>query len=309
MTPLGVLLLAAAPVLYWPHPIDTSPRLRAAGVSRLCVPAGAVAPWRKAGFEATACGPSGRTRLRDLGLAARADVAAPTQRPWIDANGWRFVRRPNDRYWYDAPSGTAALAAAEAFAYGVDAILAIPREDVDAAGRALSFLGSVPSLEAPAIADVTVVDDGSAEMPEVLNLLARRNVLFTLSSRVPPERPGLVVRLGSTEFPRESASDPDALALRVRRTLGDANRSLRIYGTEVVLARLQGDEKGRRVHLLNYSGRTLEGVRLRLSGSWGLPNVRAMGERAMAEDHAISGGATEVTLSALGTYAVVDFGP
>jgi hypothetical protein len=302
----GALLLAALPVLYWPQGVDAAPALREAGIARLCAPAEAVSAWRDAGFDASACEPSGRTVLSALGLASRAEVAAPTQRPWVFANGWRFERRPDDRYWYDLPAGRAALAAAEAFAYGVDAVLAVPPGDLAEAGRALAFLAEVPSTDLPPVTDVTLVDDGSAEVGEILNLLGRRNILYAVATRAPRAGGGLVVRIGRKPFRRKDAADPDAFALKVRRTLGDDHRSLRLFGTEVVLARVLGDAGHRRVHLLNYSGRPIEGLRVRLRGRWSTPAVHALGEDAMVEDYAISPEATEFSLSALGPYAVLD---
>jgi hypothetical protein len=116
-----------------------------------------------------------------------------------------------------------------------------------------------------------------------------------------------VVRPGTREFPDADASDPEAYALKVRRTLGDDKRSLRLYGTEVVLARLTGDATRRRLHLLNYSGREMEGVRVRLLGRWAKPELRVLGEpAASAEDYRLNERVTEFSLSVMGPYAVVD---
>lgn len=304
---IAAALLASVPVLYWPEPAHTAPRLRAAGVVRLCAPPATVPSWRAAGFEATGCERAGRVVLDSIGLAGRPDVAAPTQRPWIDANGWRFQRRPADRYWYQAPAGKAALAAAEASAYGVDAVLAVAAEDLAEAGRALSFLAALPEADLPAVSDVTVVDDGSDETAEVLNLLARRNILFDVAAKAPASTGRLVVRPGSGRFSRATDGDPDAFALEVRRAIGDENRSLRIFGTEVVLARVAGDARRRRVHLLSYAGRPIEGVRLRLRGRWAEPTGRALGSDAAFEDFAQAADSTEVSIASLGAYAVLDF--
>lgn len=304
---IAALLLAAVPVVYWAQPADTAPALRAAGIARLCAPADSVDAWRAAGFEATACEPAGREKLTSLGLAPRTEVASPTQRPWVFANGWRFLRRPEGRFWYEPPGGRAPLALAEAFAYGVDAVVAVAPEDLADAGRALEFLAGVPSLELPAVADATVVDDGSPEIPEVLNLLSRRNILYHVAAKAPRAGGGLVVRLGKKPFKRDDAADPDAFALKVRRAIGDEKRSIRVYGTEVVLARVEGDATRRRVHLLNYSGRPLEGARVRLRGRWSLPQVHAFGEAAVAEDYALGADATEVSVSVVVSYAVLDF--
>jgi hypothetical protein len=304
---IAALLLPAVPDVYWRQPADSAPALRAAGIARLCAPAASVDAWREAGFEATACESAGREKLTSLGLAPRSEVASPTQRPWIFANGWRFLRRPSGRYWYEPPAGRSSLALAEAFAYGVDAVVALAPEDLADAGRALAFLAGLPSLDLPPIADATVVDDGSPEIPEVLNLLSRRNILYQVAAKAPRADGGLVVRLGKKPFKRDDAADPDAFALKVRRAIGDEKRSIRVYGTEVVLARLEGDAARRRVHLLNYSGRPLEGARVRLLGRWSSPQVHALGETAAAEDYALGAGATEVSVSVVVSYTVLDF--
>src|SRR4029077_17911070 len=106
--------------------------------------------------------------------AARAGLASPTRSPWIVANGWRFVRPPGTKYAYDVPAGKAALAAAEAFAYGADAALEIDPADVQSLGEMLRFLQGLPSVDLPAVSDFAVVDDASAITGEVMNLLARR---------------------------------------------------------------------------------------------------------------------------------------
>ena len=131
----------------------------------------------------------------------------------------------------------------------------------------LAFLSSVPDSSLPPAADIAVVDDGSPPVGEILNLMARRNLLF---EAVPKEAPdvALNVRIGSKEFPRKEAQNPEAFALSVRRRLTDEKRSLRLYGSEVVLARLVRDAGRARLHLLNYGGRPIDGLRVRLLGSW-----------------------------------------
>ena len=76
------------------------------------------------------------------------------------------------------PAGKAALAAAEAFAYGADAVLKIDPADLASVGAMLTFLDSAAAADLPPVADFAVVDDGSAVTGEVMNLLARRNLLF-----------------------------------------------------------------------------------------------------------------------------------
>jgi hypothetical protein len=303
------LVLATLPALYWAQPVDTAPAVKQAGVGRLCVPPASAAAWRAAGFAATPIGEkerSERLRLSPPGLRSRAEVASASVRPWVFANGWRFLRKPEGRYWGDVPAGKGALAAAEAFAYGADAVLAIDPADLEPVGRMLAFLASLPDSSLPGAADVAVVDDASPPVAEILNLMARRNLLFEV---VRKEVPGVAlnVRIGSKEFPRDEAEDPEAVALAVRRRLTDEMRSLRIYGSEVVLARLTRDAGHARLHLMNYGGRMIDGLRVRLLGSWAAAEAQAFGQgRIAAEDLVSADGATEFSLGLIGPYAVVD---
>ena len=136
-------------------------------------PASRVVPSRGEGPRGADAAPAPRASR------ARAEVASATHRPWLFANGWRFLRKPDGRYWCDVPAGQAALAAAEAFAYGADAVLAIdPAGPRGASAGCWRSSPRCPRLDLPAVADVAVVDDGSPPVGEVLNLMARRNLLF-----------------------------------------------------------------------------------------------------------------------------------
>ncbi len=304
-----LLFLATLPSLYWAQPVQTAPAVRQAGIERLCVPAEAAAAWRAAGLVVVPLGEkdrSERTKLSAPGLRSRAEVASASGRPWVFANGWRFLRKPDGRYWGDVPAGKAALAAAEAFAYGADVVLAIDPADLEAFGRMRAFLSSLPDSELPPAADIAVVDDGSPPVAEVLNLMARRNLLFRVAQREAPDV-ALNVRVGSKEFPRKDAQNPEAFALSVRRRLTDEKRSLRLYGSEVVLARLTREAGHARLHLLNYGGRPIDGLRVRLLGSWVAAEARVFGEERMAvEDQVTADGATEFSLGLIGPYAIVD---
>ena len=303
------LLLAALPVLYWEHPPDTAAALRLAGIERVRVPEASAPQWKTAGIDAVAFSPaekSERIALPAPGVVARADTASATRRPWLDANGWRYLRSPNARYFEAAPRGAAALAAAEGFAYGADLVLAIDPADLAVLGAALAFLRELPHRELPGLADIGVVDDGSPLTGEVMNLLARRNLLFRPLARGSNGLP-LVVELGTKAYPQNEAANPDAFALKLRGQLTDERRTLRLYGSEVVLARLTGDASRLRLHLLNYSGRTIQGLRIRLRGLWTpgeahvLQHGRLAVETPLAQD-----AATEFSLPVLGPYAVVD---
>jgi hypothetical protein len=303
------LVLAALPVLYWEQPADTAAALKRAGIERLRVPAERAAEWKGSGLDATPLTADERTArvtLHPPGVAPRANTASATRRPWVDANGWRFARQPEGRFFATPPAGKAALTAAEAFVHGADLVLAIDPQDLEPLGQAIALFRTLPEGPLPTIADIGVVDDGSFLSGELMNLLARRNLLFRPSARADKDL-ALTVELGSDAWPASEAANPDALALKVRTKLGDEKRSLRVFGSEVVLARLTGDEGRRRVQLLNYGGRRIDGLRVRLLGAWkpGEAQVLQLGKVAV-DALVVEGGATEFSLPVLGPYAVVD---
>ena len=247
-----------------------------------------------------------RELLPAPGVTARAGVASPTRAPWIVANGWRFTRQPAAKYRYEVPSGKAALAMAEAFAYGADAVLTIAAADEARARAMQTFFDGLPPADLPPIADLGIVDDGSAATGEVMNLLARRNLLYAIVT-APSPRFRLNIAIGSKDYPIEDAADPSALALKIRRQLGDEQRALRLYGSEVVIARLTGDDRRIRLHLINYGGREIEGLLVRLRGAYagGDAYVEGIG-RAPLGDVTLADGFTEFTLPRIGTCAAVD---
>jgi hypothetical protein len=306
---LLVLLGAALPCLYWTPGIDTAPALKRAGIERVCVPPADVEAWRKEGFTASATSPDdliARPELQPPGVTMRPELVSATRAPWLNANGWRFLRAGGGAYLYTLPRGKAALAAAEAFAYGIDALLKIDPGDAEAAGRMLAFEHQLPDLDLPPVADFAVVDDKSVALGEILNLLVRRNLLFRVV-QTPDASVPLNVALGTKEYTLKDATDPNAIALKVRRQLGDERRTLRLYGVETVIARLLGDDKRLRLHLLNYGGRVVDGLRIRVRGDY--PEAAAFVEgqgRVTLEDRTRSEGATEFSLPSLGVYAVVD---
>jgi hypothetical protein len=297
------------PLIYWAGKIESADALKQAGIERFASPPENAAAWRKAGFQVVEISQADlerRVKLSTPRVAGRANVAAATQRPWIDSNGWRFARESAGKFYYDLPQGKAALAMAEAFVYGADAILKIDPADLADAGKMLTFLKSASGENFPALADIGVVDDGSPEMGEVMNLLTRRNLLFKTETAPSPQFL-LNIKFGPQDFSKSDAADPSAFAQKIRARLGDDNRSLRIYGTEIVIGQLSGDGKRARLNLLNYSGRQIEGVRVRLRGGYGKAEASAFGfGRVDLGDVLNDETATEFSLSKLGVYAVVD---
>jgi hypothetical protein len=302
-------LLAALPCLVWAQPVETAAELKSAGIVHLCAPPAQAEAWRAAGFSVVPLDEAGRAARRMAtapGILVQADRASATRSPWIDANGWLFRRFPTERYDYQVPAGKAALAAAEAFAYGVDASLAIEPGDLAALGAMMGFLAQVPPTDLPDVADLGVVDAGGAIMGEVLNLLTRRNLLFRLVPAASAEFP-LTIRIGPGDYTLEEAADPSAFALKIRRKLTDAKRSVRLFGSEAVIARLTAHGGRARLHLLNYGGREIEGLRVRLRGAYAVADTRVAGHgRVAPTDHVVADGATEFSVPRLPVYGVVD---
>ena len=298
-------------VVYWTQGIETAPTLKQADVEQIAVPPDKVDEWLKAGFHVLALSQQEleqRQKLLVPRTAGRADVASATRRPWIDSNGWRFVRESAGKFYYDLTEkglGQAALAAAEASAYQADAILKIDPADLAATGKMLAFLRTLPLSNLPPVADIGLIDDGSAATGEVMNLLTRRNLLFTIVPAASPKF-RVNIKLGSKEYPMTETSDPSAFAQKVRQQLGDENRSLRIYGTEVVIGRLTSDGARVQLHLLNYSGRDVDSLRVRLRGKYGKGELKAFGVEAGIEDFVVTDGATEFTIPKMGAYAMIE---
>jgi len=297
------------PLIYWAGGIETAESLKQAGIEQIATAPDKAVAWRKAGFKVVALSQAGlerREKLLTPRIAGRANVASATRRPWIDANGWRFVRNPAGKFYYDLSQGKAAMAVAEAFAYKADAILKIDPVDLTEAGAMIAFIKNLPGATHPAIADIGVIDDKSPETGEVMNLLTRRNLLFKVVT-VPAPQFRVNIKLGSKDYPRVDAANPSEFAQKIRQRLGDENRSLRIYGTEMVICRLTGDGARRRLHLLNYSGREANGLRVRLLGNYGRSEANAFGlGRLDLEDFGVDETATEFSISKMGIYAVVD---
>jgi hypothetical protein len=125
----------------------------------------------------------------------------------------------------------------------------------------------------------------------------------------PDPRLKLNVKLGTPEYPTEQAAEPHLLAAKVRSNLTDEKRSLRIYGSTVVVARVAGDAERLRVHLLNYAGaeRPVNGIRVRVLGRYSQQKIAIAGvEAPRLADVRVSEDATEFTLPEMKVYAVVD---
>lgn len=299
-----------APCLYQDGEPADAAAIRDAGVTAICAPAAVADAWKSAGFDVKVLEGTdlaGRELLSTPGILRGQRLASATRTPFIVSNGWRIRRAPDAKYRYHLPVERAALAAAEAATWGADAVLQLEAPgDLAALGGVHQFLRTVPARELPHMADFAVVDDGSDEIGEVMNLFTRRNLLYEIV-RTPSDRYALNIQLGTREYPRMSASDPSAFALRVRRRLGDENRSLRVYGSEVTIARAGAGADGARVHLINYTGREVFGMRIRLRGVYEPEAAYVLGVgKVELQDVAVVDGFTEFSIPEMRLFAVVD---
>ena len=176
---------------------------------------------------------------------------------------------PQGRFYYDVTGKQAALAAAEAFCYGANAMIRTDAAGLKPLAEMLDFLRTIAGEPLPPVADIGYIDDGSSVSGEVMNLMVRDNLLFQLVTS-PDRRLKLNVKLGTKEYPLADAKNPGTVAHAVRFNLTDEKRSVRIYGSPVVVARLTASEGHARLHLLNYAGanRKVEGIRVRVLGQY-----------------------------------------
>lgn len=239
-------------------------------------------------------------------IKMRMNEASATTVPWIDSNASRFMRGLHKAYYDNLPPGTAALAAAEAHAWNVDAILNATPEDSAELNKMLAFIRQVGDPNLPVRANIGIIDDKSAEMPEVLNLLSRRNLLYKVVS-APDPKLDLNIRIGSKQYPREAVTNPNDFAARVREQLTDDKRLIRLFNTYTVLVNLTGDTARSRLDLVNYSKRPAKDVRIRVLGRYKQVKLAdATDASQTAKDIAVVDGATEFTVPLLARYAVVD---
>ena len=300
-----LMLAAALPGLYWEQGPETAGALKTAGIECVQVPAARLDAWKGAGYCATAADLTSYEKLAQPGVEYRPDVASATRAPWVISNAWRLLRAGAKPVYYDAGKGRAALCAAEASVYGAAAFVRADPADLDPFGAMLRFLKRMDAPALPVRANIGFIDDSSPEAAEVMNLFTRRNLLFRIV-KAPDAHLDLNVRLGAPEYPRAAAANPSEFASMVRRKLTDEKRLLRVYGSDVVIGRLTGDQSKARLHLLNYGARTVEGLRVRLLGEYKSARLSMPGGDANVSDLVAADGSTEFTIPTLDTYAIID---
>jgi hypothetical protein len=299
-----MLLLAAAllPRLFVDAGPESAPKLKEAGIQEIAVPAPKAAAWKGvAGFTVEIADPARAVKLRPPSVDYRANQGSASRSPWINSNGWRFIRTPRALFLYDVKGPQAALAAAEAFLFGGDALIQSDDAGLKPLADMLALLRSVPAADLPAVSDIAFVDDGTPVAGEVMNLMVKSNLLFRPVS-APDRSAKLTVKLGTKEFPLEDARNPGKMSQLIRSTLTDDKRSLRVYGTVTVVGRVIGNTERARVLLLNYAGaeRQVNGVRVRVLGKYSKANHPNVVDFTAEPD------ATEFTLPELKTFTVID---
>lgn len=302
---LALLLAAALPGLYWEQGPQTAADLKAAGVECVHVAAPRVEAWKSSGFCVAAADLAAYEKLASPGVDYRPDVATATTAPWLISNGARLMRGGTKPVYYPATKGHADLCAAEAFAYGAQALIHAENAELARLGAMLQFLKRMDGPRLEPRANIGFIDDGSSEALEVMNLLVRRNLLFRIVA-APDASLDLNVKLGADGFPRAAAANPSEFASLVRRKLTDDKRLLRLYGSEVVVGRLTGDGSRARLHLLNYGGRKVEGLRVRVQGGYKKAQLFAPDSTAALSDLQAAGNSLEFSLPELNSYAIVE---
>lgn len=303
---LAVLLL---PSLFWDKGPETAQMLKQAGIHSIDIPASSANSWKLVnGMKVQIADPSSLIKLGPPGISFHEEEASATRAPWVNSNGWRFIRRPDGRFYYDAPGASASLAAAEAFMYDARALIHTDEAGLAPLGSMLQFLEKVGASDMSPLVNIGFVDDGSPASGEFMNLLVRRNLLFKVT------KPGdshvdLDVALGSHDYPRNEAGNPVLLAEKVRANLTDDKRLLRIYGSDIVIGRLVGSHSHARLYLLNYgAGKSVvEGIRVRLLGAYSRPQLAVNGDpHASLVDVSNKRNALEFTVRELKDFAVID---
>src|SRR4051794_34813068 len=168
-----LLALAILPGLLWDQPVDTAPALKKAGITAIAVPSERAKEWASTDIRATAVDVSQWKKLSTPNVDYQLGRSGATGAPWINSNLWEIARTPSATFVYDVPRNAVALAMAEAYASGAKAYLRVKPDAIDDYAAMLKFLIALEPRALPARANIAVVDDGSEEIPEVLNLLSR----------------------------------------------------------------------------------------------------------------------------------------
>lgn len=300
-----LLMLSILPALLWDESPTTAPELKKAGIERIAV-TGDPGRWSGTGIEAVRVDVSKMVTADPPGVDYHAGVAGATAAPWINSNLWRMIRDRDHSFKYEVAPPLLPLAEAEAYAGGAQSYFRVKRENLEDFAAPYRVL---QELDGPPLRDRTnfdLVDDHSPELEEIMNLLARRNLLFQVVA-APAADGRMRVQVGAPDYPKSAAEDPSLFAAMVRSRIGDANRLVRLYGSETTLVRMSGDEHHARLHLLQYGRNPAHGLRVRVLGRYPRVYLRVFGQKFVpAQDVAVDGAATEFSIPELRNFAVAD---
>ncbi len=312
MTALPLALLM--PLLFWDGGGETASTLAKVGIRQIAVPPAQLEQWKQLAsslpqpIDVLAFDPQNAQKVKPPATRYEISMASASRAPWVESNGWRMLRDPKSNFYYDARGSGSALAAAEAFMFGVNAAIHTDQAGLEPLARMLAFLKDLGEPGLPELANIGYMDDGSRESAEVMNLFVRRNLLFKIVKEPDPKL-DLTVQLGTANYSKKDALNPGHFAQLVRGDLTDDKRLLRIYGSDVVVGRLEGDGNRVRVHLLNYdrNSEMPQGVRVRVKGVFPKHKEAVFGDpAAKLKDFSTDAVATEFTVPRLAAYAVID---
>src|SRR5437764_3226077 len=143
-----MLLLVAAvlPRLFWDAGPESAAALREAGIERIAVPPTQAAAWKGvSGITIETADPQGAIQLVPPSVDYRANQGSASRAPWLNSNGWRFLRQPQAEFIYNVKGPQAPLAAAEAFSYGAHALIRSDAAGLKPLAEILEFLRGVPA--------------------------------------------------------------------------------------------------------------------------------------------------------------------
>ena len=239
---------------------------------------------------------AGYVKVPAPGVRYRMNMATATSAPWVDSNLWRYQRDPNTNYLCEVKDKSVVTAVVEAFTMGVKLAVQITPQQKDDYEKVLAFLKTIPDGPTKEWTNFSVIDDGSAQAGEVMNLLWRRSIGYRIAAS------------GDYTLSARMTNAYEAMQ-EIREKLGDHNRVLRIFGSELTLARALREGSRVRLHLVNYGTRSVDHLRIRLEGRFRERDIASYlyGDvTPKLVDFEYGKDFTEFTLTALGPYGVLD---
>jgi hypothetical protein len=300
-----LLFLTIIPSLFWKEGPETAPVLEKAGIHEI-VTTGDAGAWSGTKVRATTIDARKVVKLDPPGVDYQLGRSGATSAPWINSNLWRVMKDRGKSFLYEVSGPAVALAAAEAYVSGAPAYFSLKQDDLETFAKAVRFLHEIDGPPLSPRANFGLVDDGSPEIEEVMNLLIRRNLLF-VPVRKAGDWKGMVVRIGTPEYTKEVAAEPYQFAAIVRSRIGDDRRLVRIYGSDTTVVQMTGDQRHSRLHLIQYGRGSVSGLRVRVLGRFPRVLIAGLGKRVIAaEDVTMDDSGTEFTIPEFQTYAVID---